>query len=78
MFFWKTFYTFSICVTRYSDDTIYALEKFDEDEKIDLELILALIRHIVLNDEVSSVFHLGLLTTVVLNQILKEFILAQM
>lgn len=44
----------SVCVLicRYSDDTISALEMFD-DEKIDLDLILALIRHIVLNEEVS-------------------------
>ena len=38
---------------RYSDSTIEALEMLDNDDKIDLELILALIRHIVLNDEVS-------------------------
>uniref|UniRef100_A0A3Q3BAB6 RNA helicase n=1 Tax=Kryptolebias marmoratus TaxID=37003 RepID=A0A3Q3BAB6_KRYMA len=35
---------------RYSDSTIQALEMLDGDEKIDLELILALIRHIVLNE----------------------------
>lgn len=38
---------------RYSDHTIAALEMLDSDEKIDLQLILALIRHIVLNQEVS-------------------------
>ena len=37
---------------RYSDHTIEALEMFDNDDKIDLELILALIRHIVLKEEV--------------------------
>ncbi|XP_061916273.1 ATP-dependent DNA/RNA helicase DHX36 [Entelurus aequoreus] len=35
---------------RYSDNTITALEMLDADDKIDLELILALIRHIVLNE----------------------------
>uniref|UniRef100_A0A3B5PSG3 RNA helicase n=1 Tax=Xiphophorus maculatus TaxID=8083 RepID=A0A3B5PSG3_XIPMA len=35
---------------RYSDGTIEAVEMLDTDEKIDLELILALIRHIVLNE----------------------------
>uniref|UniRef100_A0A1A8QZ52 ATP-dependent DNA/RNA helicase DHX36 n=1 Tax=Nothobranchius rachovii TaxID=451742 RepID=A0A1A8QZ52_9TELE len=35
---------------RYSDSTIEALEMLDGDEKIDLELILTLIRHIVLNE----------------------------
>ncbi|CAJ1065307.1 ATP-dependent DNA/RNA helicase DHX36 [Xyrichtys novacula] len=40
---------------RYSDSTIKALEKLDEDEKIDLDLILALIRHIVLNDEDGAI-----------------------
>lgn len=39
---------------RYSDDTIEALEMLDNDEKIDLGLIVALIRHIVLNEQVSS------------------------
>lgn len=39
---------------RYSDSTIEAVEMLDNDDKIDLELILALIRHIVLNDEVGS------------------------
>ncbi len=38
---------------RYSDSTIEAVEMLDNDDKIDLQLILALIRHIVLNDEVS-------------------------
>uniref|UniRef100_A0A3Q2PRE9 RNA helicase n=1 Tax=Fundulus heteroclitus TaxID=8078 RepID=A0A3Q2PRE9_FUNHE len=35
---------------RYSDSTIEAVEMLDTDEKIDLELILALIRYIVLNE----------------------------
>lgn len=35
---------------RYSDKTIEAVEMLDADEKIDLELILALIRYIVLNE----------------------------
>lgn len=38
---------------RYSDDTISTVETLDSDEKIDLELIVALIRHIVQNEEVS-------------------------
>ena len=38
---------------RYSDNTIETLELLDNDEKIDLELIVALIRHIVLKEEVS-------------------------
>lgn len=41
---------------RYSDTTIEALEILDRDEKIDLDLILALIRYIVLNEEVSLAF----------------------
>lgn len=40
---------------RYSDNTIQTLEMLDNDDKIDLELILALIRHIVLSEEVT--FH---------------------
>lgn len=43
---------------RYSDSVIEALEILDGDEKIDLDLILALIRHIVLNEGVSVVFSL--------------------
>lgn len=39
---------------RYSDATIEALEMLDNDEKIDLGLIVALIRHIVHNEQVSS------------------------
>ncbi|XP_061734517.1 ATP-dependent DNA/RNA helicase DHX36 [Nerophis ophidion] len=35
---------------RYSHNTITALEMLDADDKIDLELIVALIRHIVLNE----------------------------
>lgn len=46
---------------RYSDNTIEALEMLDNDEKIDLELIVALIRHIVLNEEASLTF-LGLVS----------------
>ncbi|XP_013768598.1 ATP-dependent DNA/RNA helicase DHX36 [Pundamilia nyererei] len=41
----------------YSDTTIEALEILDRDEKIDLDLILALIRYIVLNEEVSLTFY---------------------
>lgn len=41
---------------RYADGVIEALEILDGDEKIDLNLILALIRHIVLNERVSVVF----------------------
>ncbi|KAF3847623.1 hypothetical protein F7725_020651 [Dissostichus mawsoni] len=40
---------------RYSDHTIEALEMFDNDDKIDLELILALIRHIVLKEEEGAI-----------------------
>ncbi|XP_069004357.1 ATP-dependent DNA/RNA helicase DHX36 isoform X2 [Embiotoca jacksoni] len=40
---------------RYSDRTVEALEMLDSDDKIDLELILALIRHIVLNDEEGAI-----------------------
>ncbi|KAF1394139.1 hypothetical protein PFLUV_G00023410 [Perca fluviatilis] len=40
---------------RYSDNTIEALEMLDNDEKIDLELIVALIRHIVLNEEEGAI-----------------------
>lgn len=42
---------FVLC--RYSDDTIRAVEMLDSEEKIDLDLIVSLIRHIVLNEEVS-------------------------
>lgn len=38
---------------RYSDDTIEAVETLDSDDKIDLELIVSLIRQIVLNEGVS-------------------------
>uniref|UniRef100_A0A671V608 ATP-dependent DNA/RNA helicase DHX36 n=1 Tax=Sparus aurata TaxID=8175 RepID=A0A671V608_SPAAU len=41
--------------TLYSDSTIEAVEMLDNDDKIDLELILALIRHIVLNDEEGAI-----------------------
>ncbi|KAM9801453.1 ATP-dependent DNA/RNA helicase DHX36 [Neosynchiropus ocellatus] len=40
---------------RYSDGTIAALEVLDSDEKIDLELILALIRHIVQNEDEGAI-----------------------
>uniref|UniRef100_A0AAQ5YWI0 RNA helicase n=1 Tax=Amphiprion ocellaris TaxID=80972 RepID=A0AAQ5YWI0_AMPOC len=40
---------------RYSDNTIEALETLDGDDKIDLELILALIRYIVLNEEEGAI-----------------------
>ncbi|XP_061575477.1 ATP-dependent DNA/RNA helicase DHX36 [Cololabis saira] len=40
---------------RYSDGTIEALEMLDSDEKIDLELILALIRYIVLSEEEGAI-----------------------
>uniref|UniRef100_A0AAX7SFE4 RNA helicase n=1 Tax=Astatotilapia calliptera TaxID=8154 RepID=A0AAX7SFE4_ASTCA len=40
---------------RYSDTTIEALEILDRDEKIDLDLILALIRYIVLNGEEGAI-----------------------
>uniref|UniRef100_A0A8C4E6C3 RNA helicase n=1 Tax=Dicentrarchus labrax TaxID=13489 RepID=A0A8C4E6C3_DICLA len=40
---------------RYSDNTIEAVEMLDNDDKIDLELIVSLIRHIVLNDEEGAI-----------------------
>ncbi|XP_075892371.1 ATP-dependent DNA/RNA helicase DHX36 [Nelusetta ayraudi] len=40
---------------RYSDDTISAVEMLDGDEKIDLDLIVSLIRHIVLNEEEGAI-----------------------
>ncbi|KAK2847336.1 hypothetical protein Q5P01_010335 [Channa striata] len=40
---------------RYSDSTIAALEMLDNDDKIDLELIVALIRHIVLKEEEGAI-----------------------
>lgn len=40
---------------RYSDSTIEDLEKLDNDDKIDLELIVALIRHIVTRDEEGAI-----------------------
>ncbi|XP_037344927.1 ATP-dependent DNA/RNA helicase DHX36 [Pungitius pungitius] len=40
---------------RYSDHTIETLEMLDDDDKIDLELILALIRHIVLKEEDGAI-----------------------
>uniref|UniRef100_A0A8D3CD66 RNA helicase n=1 Tax=Scophthalmus maximus TaxID=52904 RepID=A0A8D3CD66_SCOMX len=41
--------------TLYSDDTISAVEMLDSNDKIDLELILALIRHIVLQEEEGAI-----------------------
>ncbi|KAF7653747.1 hypothetical protein LDENG_00078630 [Lucifuga dentata] len=40
---------------RYSDNTIKVMEMLDNDEKIDLELIVTLIRHIVLNEEDGAI-----------------------
>ncbi|XP_054474283.1 ATP-dependent DNA/RNA helicase DHX36 isoform X2 [Anoplopoma fimbria] len=40
---------------RYSDNTIETLEMLDNDDKIDLELIVALIRHIVLKEEEGAI-----------------------
>uniref|UniRef100_A0A672YPW9 ATP-dependent DNA/RNA helicase DHX36 n=1 Tax=Sphaeramia orbicularis TaxID=375764 RepID=A0A672YPW9_9TELE len=40
---------------RYSHTTIEALEKLDNDDKIDLELIMALIHHIVREDEEGAI-----------------------
>ncbi|KAK2912420.1 ATP-dependent DNA/RNA helicase DHX36 [Channa argus] len=40
---------------RYSDSTIAALEMLDNDDKIDLELIVALIRHIVLKEDEGAI-----------------------
>ncbi|XP_068613399.1 ATP-dependent DNA/RNA helicase DHX36-like [Brachionichthys hirsutus] len=40
---------------RYSDGTIRTVEMLDNDEKIDLELIHALIRHIVLKEEEGAI-----------------------
>ncbi|XP_057695441.1 ATP-dependent DNA/RNA helicase DHX36 isoform X2 [Corythoichthys intestinalis] len=40
---------------RYSESTIASLEMLDSDDKIDLELILVLIRHIVLNEEEGAI-----------------------
>lgn len=54
-------------IYRYSDTTIEALEILDRDEKIDLDLILALIRYIVLNEEVSLAFHAQFQLQLVLN-----------
>lgn len=44
---------FIIFFYRYSDNTIATLEMLDYDDKIDLDLIVTLIRHIVLNEPVS-------------------------
>uniref|UniRef100_A0A7N6B5H0 RNA helicase n=1 Tax=Anabas testudineus TaxID=64144 RepID=A0A7N6B5H0_ANATE len=41
--------------TLYSDNTIAALEMLDNDDKIDLDLIVALIRHIVLNEDEGAI-----------------------
>lgn len=40
---------------RYSDSTIDALELMDDDDKINLELIVALIRHIVMNENDGAI-----------------------
>ncbi|KAF7698822.1 hypothetical protein HF521_003564 [Silurus meridionalis] len=40
---------------RFSDSTIEVLEMLDEDDKINLELIVALIRHIVLNEDDGAI-----------------------
>ncbi|XP_061136394.1 ATP-dependent DNA/RNA helicase DHX36 isoform X2 [Syngnathus typhle] len=40
---------------KYSESTIAALETLDGDDKIDLDLIVALIRHIVLNGEEGAI-----------------------
>ncbi|XP_049580651.1 ATP-dependent DNA/RNA helicase DHX36 [Syngnathus scovelli] len=40
---------------KYSESTIAALETLDGDDKIDLDLIVALIRHIVLSDEEGAI-----------------------
>ncbi|KAM9481624.1 ATP-dependent DNA/RNA helicase DHX36 [Clarias gariepinus] len=40
---------------RFSDSTVDALEMMDEDDKINLELIVALIRHIVLNEDDGAI-----------------------
>uniref|UniRef100_A0A8B9GX67 RNA helicase n=1 Tax=Astyanax mexicanus TaxID=7994 RepID=A0A8B9GX67_ASTMX len=40
---------------RFSDSTINALEMMDEDDKINLDLIVALIRHIVLNEDDGAI-----------------------
>ncbi|XP_008307701.1 ATP-dependent DNA/RNA helicase DHX36 [Cynoglossus semilaevis] len=41
--------------SRYSDNTISTLQMLDENDKIDLDLILALIRHIVMNEEEGAI-----------------------
>ncbi|XP_056139059.1 ATP-dependent DNA/RNA helicase DHX36 [Lampris incognitus] len=40
---------------KYSDNTIEVLEMLDNDEKIDLDLVLALIRYIVLSEEEGAI-----------------------
>lgn len=40
---------------RFSDSTINALEMMDEEDKINLDLIVALIRHIVLNEDDGAI-----------------------
>uniref|UniRef100_A0AAY4CT35 ATP-dependent DNA/RNA helicase DHX36 n=1 Tax=Denticeps clupeoides TaxID=299321 RepID=A0AAY4CT35_9TELE len=40
---------------KYSDDTIEVLEMMDDDDKIDLDLIVALIRHIVMNEDDGAI-----------------------
>ncbi len=41
-------------IGRYSDSTINALEMMDDDDKINLEFIVALIRHLVMKEDVSA------------------------
>jgi len=41
-------------IGRYSDSTIDTLQMMDDDEKINLELIVGLIRHIVMKEDVSA------------------------
>ncbi|KAL2095688.1 hypothetical protein ACEWY4_007836 [Coilia grayii] len=40
---------------KYSDSTIDAMEMMDDDDKIDLDLIVALIRHIVMNEDDGAI-----------------------
>ena len=41
-------------IGRFSDSTIDVMEMMDDDDKIDLELIVELIRHIVMKEDVST------------------------
>lgn len=51
----QVFHDFLFNFDRYSASTVDVLEMMD-DEKVDLNLIAALIRHIVLEEEVSFLF----------------------